>query len=656
MRLLAIAMALVAVTWASIAFLITGCGLLFRRLCGLRADSVGVYFDCFYLGFAINLGLLLLLHLIMPIDWRVTAMLTVIGLAGWAAARWGRLVAFRRRPNPDKTMMGLAIICGLWFVNLALQSPQYFDSGNYHLTAIRWNHAYPVVPGLANLDTHLGFNNSSLLYDAALEVGFWQGRASHIANGVLLLVLTLACLFCAVHAWRSRGATSVSYLFLTGLAAVVTAMSVDQAYAFYNPGTDLPAAVLEFVIAYCLIRLAETNKSLSAPEVRFRVLSIAVLCSAAVTVKLSAVYFAVTALFGSVVLFLARDVDSRRFKVSVCAACAAIALAFGVAWGATSAVLSGYPFFPVTAFPLPVSWRLPIQYAEGAQWAIVMFARTGYFETISAEGLQWVPNWFTHILHGSRSWGLVPIGLALLGLAGLLWCRLRPMANERPPIISPVVFLPSLIAIPAWFLTAPAFRFGTALLWIFAALVVAVAINRVALRKAPRSVTASLIGLFLLPVATLFAGLHLAAEYSKLPLTKAAKGVLWVPPGSDHGFHPLYRPQLREEKSFWGVTYYVPAARWNEGSKWKDWVIWDCPLPGSPRENADLDRRGPSISYGFILREPPSSWPETQRSEVARVFSLLNHNIRRTADHFQVTPKVVKQALGTEAVHGLSAR
>ena len=57
---------------------------------------------------------------------------------------------------------------------------------SYHVQAVKWAKAYPVVPGIANLHGPLAFNNSSFLYDAMVDSGWWEGRGYHVANAVLL--------------------------------------------------------------------------------------------------------------------------------------------------------------------------------------------------------------------------------------------------------------------------------------------------------------------------------------------------------------------------------------------------------------------------------------------------------------------------------------
>jgi hypothetical protein len=74
---------------------------------------------------------------------------------------------FRDWISISNAITGLSLLLLLllvsWF-GLGSSEHDHFDTGLYYLTTIRWAQDYPVVPGLANLHTRLGFNQSLFLF------------------------------------------------------------------------------------------------------------------------------------------------------------------------------------------------------------------------------------------------------------------------------------------------------------------------------------------------------------------------------------------------------------------------------------------------------------------------------------------------------------
>src|SRR5229473_1231392 len=84
-----VAMSIVVIAWVVVFCLIAGWGQISRAIFGLRAGRFESWFDAFWIGFAAVIAALQLLHLALPIDWRICAVLGVIGLIGliWAVFR-----------------------------------------------------------------------------------------------------------------------------------------------------------------------------------------------------------------------------------------------------------------------------------------------------------------------------------------------------------------------------------------------------------------------------------------------------------------------------------------------------------------------------------------------------------------------------------------
>jgi hypothetical protein len=127
-------------------------------------------------------------HFFLPIDWRTTLVLSLIGIIGFAVGlrtlRWTRLRVL-------KTIIVLIILIpiGVWVANRALDAQLDFDSAFYHLNYIRWLNEYPAVLGLGNLHYRLAFNQSLFMFVAALNAFPFFNQGYHIANSLLVIVL-----------------------------------------------------------------------------------------------------------------------------------------------------------------------------------------------------------------------------------------------------------------------------------------------------------------------------------------------------------------------------------------------------------------------------------------------------------------------------------
>jgi hypothetical protein len=625
--------------------LLVGLGLLVRAAFERqRAPSPEDLFRCFWLGFAAALGVLQAWNLWLPVDARASALLALAGLVGLVSSR-ALLSPALRRVARDRWPAAIACALAVWFADQALRAPDLFDTGNYHLAAIRWATDYATVRGLGNLDPRLAFNNSSFLYQAALEQGFWRGRSSHVGNGLLLLAFTV---FCAVRASRARPGPSgggaaglLPALYLT--PAVVLLLGIG----IWNPETDTPAALLGLVVGWMLLDFAELHATRSSATNAFNALTACALVAAAPTVKLSLLFYCAFAWLAVQVLWLRAPGVPPRVRARVALACVALPVGFGLVWSARSVLLSGYPLFPSSFAPASVDWRVPGVYAEGVRYLIEVFARAPYHETILGERFDWLGYWVAFSLRGSKFLGLLP-SLLVVASAALL-----ARSRRAPPRDIVVALAPAVLSLPVWFLTAPSFRFGGALLWTLAAQLASLVAARLATPPAARRALALVA---ILPVAAIGHDVYLARGQSGGSLARSALARLWVPPGPDHGFHPVYRPALVSRCNSSGLELHVPAIADRSIPAWKDWVVWDGPLPAATEVSPYLALRGPTLASGFAAREPAGPWAERNAAAVARAYLEEHGSLRRTAIRLGVSPRVIREAFAASGADVASVR
>src|SRR5258708_3701642 len=91
------AIIIVLLAWIISFCVLTGLGqlvrsLFFRSFLPQQEESC---FDCFWLGFVAAIALLLILHLVLPVDWKTSLVVAVLGVVGFV-----RLLREAKQPIP----------------------------------------------------------------------------------------------------------------------------------------------------------------------------------------------------------------------------------------------------------------------------------------------------------------------------------------------------------------------------------------------------------------------------------------------------------------------------------------------------------------------------------------------------------------------------
>jgi hypothetical protein len=206
--------------WGALFGLLTGLGTWVMRRVGVdapdNAPTALLYLSRFWVGYAPCIALLQLVHLVTPINALVTAavlcLCAVVSLSR-AVEAWRRRAA-HAEATPRWVWwawLGAMLCIAFWLANRALSPQLDFDTGFYHLSAIRWLNEFPLVPGLANLHYRLGFNQSSFLLSALLN-GCSASRQQRRSRGWSRCAV--CCSFRCVWCVARRNATQQTSLAL----------------------------------------------------------------------------------------------------------------------------------------------------------------------------------------------------------------------------------------------------------------------------------------------------------------------------------------------------------------------------------------------------------------------------------------------------------
>jgi hypothetical protein len=426
-----------------------------------------------WLGAAILLATLQVAHLFAPINKQIaTALLGGCGIVAVTVV----MVRMRAAPRPTfkniwegnlllLAAAGVASLLAFFPVfNACTKEVILYDLGLYYLKAVRWIATYPIMPGLANVQGHLGFNQPGFLFTALFDAVLPERWGIFIVGGILpWLGLTLA-----LFSLFSLGLHAMGKLKAPRPLMVAYACSLPVwIYAFLNenlssgsPNLIVSCVMIHLFLVFACLLFTPDQQGGNVAEVL--VIGAACLC-----LKLTSLGF-VLGIWGVTAVIVVRRGNWRGLArwgvlsaVGLCAVLLCVWLYRGV-------LLSGYPFFPSSFLGMPVDWRVPESVRRVFEDYILLWSRFPHGDATTAlEGIAWIPHWFARIVpnHYQFAWP-VQVGIALaVALSLFARDRFEIFSAGRSNII---LLVPLLSFAVLWFVTAPDPRYFGPLAWLFA--------------------------------------------------------------------------------------------------------------------------------------------------------------------------------------------
>jgi hypothetical protein len=334
--------------------------------------------------------------------------------------------------------MAVLITCGI--INLMLR-PGAFDTGTYHLQAIKWAEYYPLVPGLVNISCQFGFNSSWFLLHAFTGLSFTGINSVYVLN-LFLLLLFVSYMLPTSSGSAPDGASHFLRLYRWLNLAICVPLIFFKYAGEVSP--DFPVILLTQWVLLLALELACSSDNYPARLILF-VIPVYLL-----TIKISSMPVCLFALLQ--LPYLIKQHLGRATLTGI------IAL---VPWFYTNVILSGYLLFPLTFTNLHTDWSYPEEMAKVVTERINGWARSPYVDSHVIYQMpfpEWVKVWFE---------GLRPFNILLLFACSsmFLLClfsigKIRTKLTSR--LQSHILYLMSILiaGIAFWFLTAPDFRFA----------------------------------------------------------------------------------------------------------------------------------------------------------------------------------------------------
>ena len=444
-----------------------------------------------------------------------------------------------------------------------------YDLGLDYLKTIRWIQGFPIVPGLANVQDHLGFNQSAFLPTSLFDSLLPDRWGLFLVGGILPWLGITLSLFAIVRVAiatlrHNDRAETIEVAYAISLPAwIFTFLTGDSSSA--SPDCISACLMLHTFLVFASFVLQRREEG---PAGLGEIILLGTLCFC---VKLNSLGLVLGIWIACGAIILQRKAGSlllqRRLIVM-----AGLSMIMFATWMGRGVLLSGYPFFPSSAVALPVAWKTPVTRVDGFRTLIRGWARDRDDVARSLRGWRWVSNWYQRVapeLTNRFTWP------AQSGFAGvIILTGFATFAKSLRKNLGDFLLLvaPLLIYAIFWFITAPEPRYFGTTVWIFA----------------------------MCPALTFIAGgsrLGLASSLTNLsmsilPIFFSAWEFRWAWARAEHSLPQIGVVQTAPIASLHGVLVWVPA----EGDR-----TFDSPLPSSQGPVPELALLNPAkgIAGGF---------------------------------------------------------
>lgn len=355
---------------------------------------------------------------------------------------WNRTLRWRAQAWILASGIGVAMA---YLAVAALGRVSNYDSGLYHLGAVRYAAEYATIPGLANLFFPLGYGNGVFPLAGLLENGPWASEGFRLLNGLLITVVVADL---ALRAASRRWSVGF-FVLLGGVVTLLVPMIPLADYWVTSPSQDSAAFALT-VAASAAFADAVAGRRNWVPEA----VGAAALGILLILLRPTMVTYLATMVALITVMRWRRGADRSPAFGRAAALTTALALVAGLAAAWRDYVLSGWLQYPLSLVAFDVPWLAPDPVNE-------RLATLGYHRDPSdlwgaAEGFAWIPAWVARL---PQQWEIVAVMVVgVASAAALVWAvRVGPL-RWRGAVVATT---PSILSVLVWFVaTPPSFRFA----------------------------------------------------------------------------------------------------------------------------------------------------------------------------------------------------
>ncbi len=323
---------------------------------------------------------------------------------------------------------------------ISLNEPDNYDTGLYHLQAIKWIEKYPVVPGLANLHGRFGFNPNIFTLIAPLSLVEFFKQEIFSINYVVFTLLVLYFINKIYNLIKQQGFSNLIVFHSLVFIAILQLRNLLS-----SPAPDFLSISLTLFIFVRLLDISTQKETLEFRNyIPIFILSIYIL-----TVKLATAPVLLLLLF---IVF--------RFKPKFRQILWVIPLLIIIVlpWLFRNVALSGWLIYPLPSVDLfSFDWKVPINQVINEQESILGWARSrgdDYIRAAHMDFIDWISIWW-------KNAGLIiKFALVLSVVSPFIVLCAQLVKIVQVSFMSNVIIFTSFAGVLFWWLMAPDVRFG----------------------------------------------------------------------------------------------------------------------------------------------------------------------------------------------------
>jgi len=445
---------LVLFSWAAILAFVYALGFPFAYLLNGKVNGSRTFRASLWTGILIATILILAIGIFLPLRSGAAAIIFMstvfVGVIFTTVfhVKGKKPFNFRAQWNwPKGLLIGALGLSVVYLAAAALGPVTNYDSGLYHLGAIKYAGDFATIPGLANLYFPFGYNTSLYPVGAFMGNGPWGGIGYRLFNGFIISVLIIDLLSRLLTARKDLRTLSVGgyFLLFSVPVSLVPLISLSD-YWVTSPSSDASVLVITLVsVGYLLDAITLRKNVVANASISF------IAAVIAFSFRPTMVVFLVT--LSLILLYRIYRNNCKKKQLLLVPSILGIML-FAVQ-SARDYILSGWLQYPLSIFPFNVSWQAADPVDNRA--ATLGNARNPFDIWGSVTGFDWLSPYFSRL---PSQWETYFVSaLAVLALLLLLLVRLSGLHMPWRAVV--ITESPVLAAVTTWFLfSPPTFRFG----------------------------------------------------------------------------------------------------------------------------------------------------------------------------------------------------
>jgi hypothetical protein len=472
----------------------------------------------------------------------------------------------------------IAIALAVVYLAVAAMGPvTNYDSGLYHLGAIKYAGEFATIPGLANLYFPFGYNNSLFPLAAFLGNGPWDGDGYRLINGLLMMLIATDLVLRLLQRKYSVG----TFVLFVGLAASWVPLIALSDYWVISPTSDSSVLILTLVAVSYFSDALTGKKAWQGDAAVALVIGLLLISLRPTMVAFTFSMIVITILFAFRLRRTSNESGPANKPLWLLVAIGGVALA--LVQSARDYLLSGWLQYPLSIFRFNVDWA-----ASDPVWArtaTLGAARDPANLWEAAENWAWIPGWFARL---PSQWE--PFELVLLLVAAIICLiaavRLTHALRWRGLLLAMV---PSVVTVLVWFFASPpSFRFAWGPLFSLGVIPLGWALNSLARSQSIGRAVAPVLSIGLATALVLLVG-YCAIVRLDTTWTKDRAFTLG-PVQINYRVTPIPVPETKQQELPSGLVIFTPVPSDQ---------CWDVYPLCVGQNSGEIRQRGQSLQDGF---------------------------------------------------------